>query len=322
MKLNSTAVKLWMLAALTVLACLATFAQSTNRFDPHNFATFKLINERNIFDPSRRPSRPNMFTNPPPVYSFSLRGTMNYEKGLYAVFDGTSQDYHKVLESGGKIAVYTVSDITHESCKLTYGTNQIELKVGMQMRRNTDGSWSSAEQIGEASFAFNANSRFGNNGRFNRFDRNNNGGDRTDRRFGSGGGYGRNNYRNGDRSYGYGGNDSNAGGGPGGGMDNGGSASPANAGSTDPNDVVARLMAARAAQMGGNAGQQNEGGNQPPDQNQNYQGGNQNENANANQNVPNENQNVPNENQGAPANGNQNNSNVNQNGNEPGTPRI
>jgi hypothetical protein len=317
MKLNLATINYWTIAALLLTGSSPAFAQRTNSINPRDFTTFRLIVNRNIFDVNRRPPVVNhQFTNTV-VYSFSLVGTMNYEKGLYAVFDGTSQDYHKVLESGGKIATYTVSDITHDSCKLTYGTNQIELRVGMQMRRNTDGSWSAAEHAGESSYAFNSNSRFGNNtGRFNRSDRS----DRGDRgsRFGNGFS-GRNNYRTGDRSFGGSGNESNMGGPPGGAMDSGG-APPATGGSTDPNDVVARLMALRNAQLGQGQGQ-NDGGNQEPDQN--AQGGNQNDNSNGNQNVPNQNQ--PNENQGGPPTGtenNSNNSNQNQNGTETSTPRT
>jgi hypothetical protein len=313
MKLNLDPFKLGTIAALLMALSPTAFAQATNRANPRDFTVFKLITERNIFDVNRRPVvRFQQRTNTV-VYSFSLVGTMNYEKGLYAVFDGTSQDYHKVLESGGKIATYTVSEITHDSCKLTYGTNQIELRVGMQMRRNTDGSWTAAEQAGESSYAFNSNSRLGNSGRFNRGDRS----DRGDRssRFGNGFS-GRNNYRTGDRSFGNSGSESNMGGPPGGGMDSGG-APPATGGSTDPNDVVARLMALRAAQMGQGQGQ-NDGGNQPPDQN--VQGENSNDNQNGNQNVPNQNQ--PNENQGGPPTGTGNNSNQNQNGTETSTPRT
>jgi hypothetical protein len=310
MKLNLGPFKFGTIAALLLALSPAAFAQTTNRANPREFTAFRLIVNRNIFDVNRRPPQiARQFTNAP-VYSFSLVGTMNYDKGLYAVFDGTSQEYHKVLESGGKIATYTVSEITHDSCKLTYGTNQIELRVGMQMRRNTDGSWSAAEQAGESAYAFNSNSRFGNNGRFNRSDRS----DRS-ARFGNNFS-GRNNYRTGDRSFGNSGNESSTGGPPGGGMDSGG-APPATGGSTDPNDVVARLMALRAAQMGQGQGQ-NDGGNQPPDQN--IQGENQNDNSNGNQNVPNQNQ--PNENQGGPPTGTGNNSNQNQNGTETSTPRT
>jgi hypothetical protein len=320
MNLNTNRIKLWMTAAIAVAGGLSAFAQ-TNAFKP-----FEMISQRNIFDPNRLP--PRNFTNrqSAPVYSFSLVGTMSYEKGMFAVFDGTSSDYHKVLESGGRIANYTVGTITHDSVKLSSGTNLVDLKVGMQMRRNTDGSWTMAAFSGENSFASRFRNNNGNNN--NRFDRNDRGnfdrgnfdrgnldrgnfsrnGGNNQRSFG-----GQNNYRTGYQSP-YGRNESNMEQSGGGGQVQTG---PGASGSSDPNDVVARMMAARRAQMG-NSGDQNDGQNQndnqgmpdntgqPVDQNQNQQidqNGNpmQNMGGNPAQNMggnPVENQNIPNANQG------------------------
>jgi hypothetical protein len=104
------------------------------------------ITARNIFDPNRRPNRPSEpRTVRPAVDTFSFTGTMNYSKGLFAFFDGTSSDYRKVVEKGDKIAGYTVQEIEHDLIKLALDTNQVQLKVGMQMRRSEDGKWSPGE---------------------------------------------------------------------------------------------------------------------------------------------------------------------------------
>ena len=275
MKRNLSSIQLWMLAALAAVGALPAFAQTTTNIDLRDFRAFTVIPERNIFDPNRRPvTRFQPRTNTV-VYWFALTGTMKYEKGLFAVFDGTSSDYHKVLETGGKIATYTVHEITHDCVKLTSGTNELELKVGMQMRRNTDGSWSMAEQSSAPSaFASDSRSRYGNGGGFDRNQR----GDRNDRRFNSFGG--RNNFRNGSQSYGFSRNESNVATPTGGGAVE--TAPAQSAGSSDPNDVIARMMAARAAQMGGNQNQENVQGGNPNEP----QGGNPNEPQIGNQNEP------------------------------------
>ena len=110
--------------------------------NPNDFSAFKIITDRNIFDPNRRPRIAAQQAEQPIVDSFSLAGTMSYEKGLFAVFDGTSSDYHRVLEPGGSIAGYLVGEIRQDAVKLSSGTNELDLTVGMQMRRNEDGRWS------------------------------------------------------------------------------------------------------------------------------------------------------------------------------------
>jgi hypothetical protein len=91
--------------------------------------------------------------------SFSLVGTMSYEKGTFAFFDGTSAGYRKVLKLADAIAGYKVTNITPNYVKLTSGTNQLELRVGMQMRREDEGEWllaSQAEAYASAAAAPNA----------------------------------------------------------------------------------------------------------------------------------------------------------------------
>ncbi len=145
---RQSAVRLGRLWALAALACAVSFtlaAQPAKPGNPNDFSAFKIITDRNIFDPNRRPHIVAQ-AEQPIVDSFSLAGTMSYEKGFFAVFDGSSSDYHKVLETGGSIAGYLVKDIRLNTVKLSSGTNELELAVGMQMRRNGEGRWSTGEQ--------------------------------------------------------------------------------------------------------------------------------------------------------------------------------
>src|SRR5262249_54409031 len=106
---------------------------------------FKLIVERNIFDSNRRAARRGRDGDeeapPKRTESFTLVGTLVYEKGPYAFFDGASSDYRKVLELGKNIAGYKFKSISGDTVKLEAGTNTVELHVGMQMKREEDGEW-------------------------------------------------------------------------------------------------------------------------------------------------------------------------------------
>src|SRR5262249_468863 len=64
---------------------------------------FRIVTERNIFDPNRGPAiRPRSGPTRSTDY-FALVGTMSYEKGLFAFFDGTSSEYRKALKLGDSI---------------------------------------------------------------------------------------------------------------------------------------------------------------------------------------------------------------------------
>lgn len=113
-----------------------------------DYAAFKLIADRNIFDPNRVPHRPDAGprTRPKVTESFALVGTMSYEKGTFAFFDGSSSEYRKVLKPADEIASYKLTDIAPNAVKLAAGTNELELRVGMQLHREEGGDWLLATQ--------------------------------------------------------------------------------------------------------------------------------------------------------------------------------
>jgi len=114
-----------------------------------DYSSFRIINERNIFNASRSgwaAPDPREERRPSRVEAFTLVGTMAYRKGPFAFFDGTSSEYRKVLPPGGTIATYKVAEITNSSVRLETDTNQFELKVGAQLRREDEGPWQMVEQ--------------------------------------------------------------------------------------------------------------------------------------------------------------------------------
>lgn len=263
MNLKALHLKIWTAAALAAATASAP-GQGTNQISPTDFSAFKIISERNIFDPNRLPPRTTPPPPPPIVDSFGLYGTADYgESGPCAVFSGTHSEYHKVLETGGTIAGFTVDEIGRDAVKLSSGTNVMDLKVGMQMRRNADGIWSVAQQAGLSGgmYASTSNSRWQGSARSGRFGRGNSRNDNRsprDSRFGSSRGFPA------DASRGMA-LDAMAGAPMGGDMN-----SASEPGNGEPSDPVARMMLRRQQETGGNADaneneNQGEGPNPPPE---------------------------------------------------------
>ncbi len=120
-----------------------------------DFQAFKLILDRNIFDPARRPPSRGPRERPVRVQSFSLLGTMIYDQATYAFFGGSEPNYNTVLNPSNSIAGFKIEDVTLNSVKLCSGTNTFDLSIGKQMRKVDDGDWQlvSGTSSGSASLA-------------------------------------------------------------------------------------------------------------------------------------------------------------------------
>jgi hypothetical protein len=120
-------------------------AQSSSVPGPADFSSFsRYITARNIFDPgrfahssSRSSYRPKASRSAP---AFTLVGTMHYEKGMFAFFDGNNADLRKVLyeSASDTIAGYTVAEITLAGVKLQSADKKqtVQLKIGDMMRQS------------------------------------------------------------------------------------------------------------------------------------------------------------------------------------------
>jgi hypothetical protein len=129
------------------------------------FAAFKLITDRNIFDPNRVPHHPGSQPKAKIVESFALVGIMSYEKGTFAFFDGNSSEYSKAVKVNDSIAGYKIARIGANTVNLVAGTNRAELQVGMQLRREENGNWvpSAQSEIYAPSSASNASTHSDSN---------------------------------------------------------------------------------------------------------------------------------------------------------------
>jgi hypothetical protein len=140
--------KKWLVLAFALANGLGVVAQSNSVPGAMDYPSFsRFITERNIFDPSRfarsSPDRPAY--HPQAARSaptFTLVGTINYQKGMFAFFDGNTSDLRKVLTKSGDIAGYTVTEITLAGVKLETADKKemVEMKPGEAMRQE-EGHW-------------------------------------------------------------------------------------------------------------------------------------------------------------------------------------
>ena len=146
--MNSQTIRSTARLCATLVLLLATSlvgrAQNSNTVARPDYQSFKIITDRNIFDPNRSSRSSRTRTEGPKparVESFALVGTMSYENGTYAFFDGTGSSYRKAIKTGDTIAGYKVADISADHVKLEANGQQIELSVGVQMKKQDEGEW-------------------------------------------------------------------------------------------------------------------------------------------------------------------------------------
>ena len=117
-------------------------------------SAFRIISERNIFNANRSGGtvRSTNTRRPARVESFALVGTMAYEKGTFAFFEGTSSEFTKALKPDGVIAGYKVVDILANAVKLEMDGKITQLPIGSGMRREDQGTWKFAEVVAQTSY--------------------------------------------------------------------------------------------------------------------------------------------------------------------------
>src|SRR3954463_52945 len=136
--------RLALIFLLAYFSALSGFGQSTNTTNPLDYAAFKIIPERHILNPNRNArgsGPPRTEQKAAKVDSFALVGTMSYEKGNFAFFDGSSAEFRKVLSPTNSIAGYTLREVGENSVKLEKDGKTTELAIGQQLKRQNEGDW-------------------------------------------------------------------------------------------------------------------------------------------------------------------------------------
>ena len=110
-----------------------------------DFTAFRVISERNIFNPNRSARTRRSGGGAPRrtvrVDSFKLAGTMSYDQGDLAFFDGSGATYRKAAKTNETIAGYRITSITVDEVKLEADGKTVTARVGTQFRRTDDGPW-------------------------------------------------------------------------------------------------------------------------------------------------------------------------------------
>ena len=114
-----------------------------------SLASFKLIQERNIFDPERR--RPREIrrerpVEPPREESFTLLGTMSYGERILAFFEGTQRNWSGAVELGEEVAGHTLKEVGFDNVLLELKGEVLSLQVGAGRSKRGDADWETQDR--------------------------------------------------------------------------------------------------------------------------------------------------------------------------------
>ncbi|MBI5768865.1 MAG: hypothetical protein HZA93_13790 [Verrucomicrobia bacterium] len=110
------------------------------RTDPNSLDSFRVIADRNIFNPNRT-GRRDREERAPRTDSISFVGTMDYEKGLLAFFDGTDSAYRKALRVGQSVGQFKITSIAADRVELDRDGQALTMGLAQQLRRPEGGDW-------------------------------------------------------------------------------------------------------------------------------------------------------------------------------------
>lgn len=113
---------------------------------------FELVWKRNIFDQSRSPrvgrrEERAATRKAPVVESFGLVGTMSFSGGLVAFFNSEKTALRKSAKQGEQVGDFKVVEIGHSSVRLLRDTEEFNLEIGRQIKREDDGPWELSKEV-------------------------------------------------------------------------------------------------------------------------------------------------------------------------------
>lgn len=107
-----------------------------------SFDTFRVINDRNIFNPNRSGRRERGSEERAPRNDvISLIGTMESDKGLRAFFEGSERSFRRALIAGASVDKFKVTQVTAHVVELERDGKTFSMRVGQQLRRPEGGDW-------------------------------------------------------------------------------------------------------------------------------------------------------------------------------------
>ncbi|MBX3729530.1 MAG: hypothetical protein KF858_10130 [Candidatus Sumerlaeia bacterium] len=134
-----------LLASAALVAVVATAQGPRPSTARSSFDEYRLITERNIFNPNRRapsarPSGPTR-TPAPVVRNILLTGTLVSGNGPVAFFHDDGREHSGARRERDAVVGWTIESITTKGVVVFDGTRRQEWAVGTPMRRIADGNW-------------------------------------------------------------------------------------------------------------------------------------------------------------------------------------
>lgn len=109
--------------------------------DPSSYDAFRLVADRNIFNPNRTRAR-GPEEAPPKVDTIALVGIVHDEGKIVAVFDSPDESFRKALQVGEKIADFSVTKIADDHIELSGKDDKsFTFRMSQQLRRVEGGEW-------------------------------------------------------------------------------------------------------------------------------------------------------------------------------------
>ncbi len=136
-----------LLIGLLAGAALAVRSSAADGVDSQTqgFGEFRVIVERNIFDPNRRPFARPVETGPvetaDPAETVDLLGTWISNRQTVAFLEGSRPELSGTVEPGGRVGGWRVSGIENGRVVLEKGAEQLDWPVGRRMERTDAGEW-------------------------------------------------------------------------------------------------------------------------------------------------------------------------------------
>ena len=107
-----------------------------------SFEAFRLITDRNIFNPNRTGRRDRSSEDQAArVDVIALVGTMDSDRGLRAFFDGSDAAFRKAVHVGESVEQFKVAQIAPSAVNLERDGKTLAVAVGQQLRRPIGGDW-------------------------------------------------------------------------------------------------------------------------------------------------------------------------------------
>jgi hypothetical protein len=147
MKHEMRRAKLLLAAALLPLffAPVPARSQENESSPAPGFQSYRIVVDRNIFDPDRRASRPERRSTPTEPLSqpeeLAVTGVLIHDGAAVAFFEGTTPEYSVDLKEGGTIVGYTVVEIRTDRLRISKNGREVELPVGSGLSRQHEGEW-------------------------------------------------------------------------------------------------------------------------------------------------------------------------------------